>query len=60
MLVAQRAHHLRELGHLRLGQSRRRLVHQHEARLGGEHAGDAEPALVAVRERGRLDVFERV
>ena len=30
-----------------------RLVHQHEPRLGRERAGDAEPPLVAVRERRR-------
>ena len=39
------------VGHLRLGQPRRRLVEQDEARLRRERAGDAEPPLVAVCER---------
>ena len=42
-----------EVGNLRLGQAGRRLVEQHEARLGRERARDAEPPLVAVRERRR-------
>ena len=37
--------------HLGLGQAGRGLVHEHEARVGGERAGDPEPPLVAVRER---------
>src|SRR5581483_6798382 len=40
-----------ETRHLRFGEPRRRLVHQDEARLGRERAGDAEAALVAVRKR---------
>ena len=38
---------------LRLGEPRGRLVHEHEARLGGERASDAEPPLVTVRDRRR-------
>ena len=51
MVVAHRADDRGELRHLGLGQPGRRLVHQHERRLGRERAGDAEPPLVAVRER---------
>ena len=48
MLVAHRAHDRGERGHLGLGQAGRGLVHEHEARLGRQRAGHAEPALVAV------------
>ena len=48
VLVAHRPHDRRELRHLRLREPRRRLVHQHEARLGGERTSHAEPALVSV------------
>ena len=51
VVVAHRPHDRGELGHLRLGQPGGRLVEQHEARLGRERARDAEPPLVAVRER---------
>ena len=51
VLVAHRAHDLGERRDLRLGQSGRGLVEQHEARLGRERAGDTEPPLVAVGER---------
>ena len=40
-------------GHLGLRQAGRRLVEEHEPRLGRERARDAEPPLVAVRERRR-------
>ena len=53
VVVAHRADDGGELGHLRLGQPGRRLVHQHEPRLRRERPRDAEPALVAVRERRR-------
>ena len=43
----------RELRDLGLGKTRGGLVHQHERRLGGERPRDAEPPLVAVRERRR-------
>ena len=56
VLVADRADDRRERGHLRLGKPRRRLVHQHEARLGRERARHAEPPLVALRERRRRRV----
>ena len=52
VLVAHRSHDGGEAGHLGLRQAGGRLVHQHEARLGRERARDAEPPLVAVRERG--------
>ena len=39
-----------------LGQARGRLVHQHERGLDREHPRDAEPPLVAVRERVRRRV----
>ena len=51
MVVPHRADDGGELGHLRLGQPGGRLVHQHEQRLHRERPRDAEPALVAVRER---------
>ena len=51
VLVAHRAHDVGEGRHLRLGEARRGLVHEHEAGLGRERPGDAEAALVAVRER---------
>jgi hypothetical protein len=68
VLVAQRTHHRRERRHLRLGQPRGGLVEQHESRLGGERACDAEPSLVAVREgrrrrigvRGEAEAAEQV
>ena len=53
VVVAHRADDRREFGHLRLGQTRGRLVEQHEARLGGERAGDAESPLVTVSEGRR-------
>ena len=53
MLVANRADDRREGRHLRLREAGGRLVEQHEARLGRERPGNAEPALVAVRERRR-------
>ena len=58
VVVAHRADDRREDGDLGLGQAGGRLVHQHEARLGGERARDAEPALVALgeRRRGRVRV----
>ena len=59
VVVADRAHDRGELGHLRLGQPGRRLVHEHERRLGGERAGDAEPPLVAVRQRARRRLGQR-
>ena len=49
VVVAHGAHDGGELGHLRLGQPRRGLVQQDEARLGGQRPRDAEPALVTVR-----------
>ena len=51
VLVAYRAHDLGEGGHLRLGEACRGLVHEHEPGLGRERTGDAEAALVPVRER---------
>ena len=58
VLVAHGAHDLGERRHLRLGEARRGLVHEHEPRLGRERTRDAEPSLVAVRERagGRVGV----
>ena len=53
VLVADGAHDGRELRHLGLRQPRRGLVHEHEPRLGRERPRDAEPPLVAVRERAR-------
>src|SRR5207247_5623160 len=41
-----------EVGHLGLGQSGRRLVEEQEPRLRGECPGDAELALVTMREAG--------
>ena len=49
VVVANRANDGREVGHLGLGQPGRRLVHEHEERLGRERAGYPEPAFVAVR-----------
>ena len=57
--VADGADRGREARHLRLGKAGRRLVHQHEARLGRECPGDAEPPLVAVRQRRRRSVGVR-
>src|SRR5712691_6569952 len=51
VLVADGAHDCREVGHLGLGEAGRGLVQQDEARLGRERTGDAELALVAVRQR---------
>ena len=51
VLVAHRAHDGGEVRDLGLGEPGRGLVHQDEARLGGERARDAELALVAVRQR---------
>jgi hypothetical protein len=53
VLVPHRADDRGEVRHLGLGQAGRGLVHEHELRLGRERAGDAEPPLVAVRERRR-------
>ena len=53
VLVAHRAYDRGEVGHLGLGEPGRRLVHQHEARLGRERARNPELALVAVRQRRR-------
>src|SRR3954468_5795570 len=46
--VADATHHVGELGAPGLRRAGRRLVHQHEGRLGDERPGDAEPALVAL------------
>src|SRR5206468_2601334 len=55
VVIADRPHDGRELGHLGLGQAGGRLVEEQEARLRGERARDAEPALVAVgKPPGRL------
>ena len=48
VVVAHAAHDVGELGHLRLGQPGRRLVHEQEPRLRREGAGDAEAPLVPV------------
>ncbi len=59
VVVAHRAHDLGERRHLRLGKACRRLVHEDEARLGGQRARDAQPALVAVRQRAGRGVGVR-
>ena len=59
VLVADRAHDLGERRHLGLGQPGGRLVHEHEPRLGRERARDAEPPLVAVRQRARGELGVR-
>ena len=51
VVVAHRADDLGERRHLRLRKTRRGLVHEDEPRLGRERPCDAEPSLVAVRER---------
>ena len=52
--VADRVDRGGEARYLGLGKARRRLVHEHKARLGRQRAGDAEPPFVAVDEvRGR-------
>ena len=51
MVVPHRPDDRGELRHLRLGEARGRLVHQHEPRLGRQRPRDAEPPLVAVGER---------
>ena len=50
VLAPDRAHHRREVGHLRLRQPGGGLVEQQEPRLGRESPGDSEPPLVAVAE----------
>src|SRR4051794_26825023 len=59
MVVAHAADDGNELRHLGLRQTGRRLVHQYVARLRGERAGDAELALVAVRQSGGAVVRAR-
>ena len=51
VVVANRADDVCELGNLGLGQSRRGLVEQDEARVRRERPRDPEPPFVAVRER---------
>ncbi len=51
VVVAHRADDGGEVGHLRLRQAGRRLVHEHEPGLHRERPRDAELPLVAVRER---------
>ena len=51
VLVAHRADDLRERRNLGLRKSGGGLVHEDEARLGGERACDPEPPLVAVRKQ---------
>ena len=57
-LVAQAAHELRRSGRLLRVHPRRGLVEQEQLGVGGQRAGDLEPALVAVGEVGRHDVEE--
>src|SRR5262245_32340699 len=59
VLVADRAHDCEEVVYLRLGESRGRLVHEHEPRLGGERTRHARLALVPVREQRRRLVGPR-
>ena len=59
VVVAHRADHGGEVRHLGLREAGCGLVHEHEPRLARERAGNAEPALVPVRERSGRHVGVR-